>query len=117
MDDSPVVTTYLLAMHRALRDSGLTSAAARGEIRALKDAYEVYIADIRDIPAGELANIHQEVLVTCEDLCNRLETVNTFAQLGADASLRDLVQRGAAAFARLQGESNKRSLGISFDFD
>ncbi|MGE0600995.1 MAG: hypothetical protein AB7J35_16250 [Dehalococcoidia bacterium] len=35
----------------------------------------------------------------------------------ADATLRDLVQRGAAAFARLQAESNKRSLGISFDFD
>ncbi len=107
---------YLTTMHAAV-----TSLALQGglsEANAVSQLIELYRERLeawRELsPSGHLAEAHAEIVRVSEEILRRLQTVTDIKGLGASEDLRDIVERGAAAFRVLQSESDRLGLGLSF---
>lgn len=61
-----------------------------------------------------MADAHAEIVNVSEAIRDRLRHAGTIEELGESEDLRDILERGAAAFRVLQSESDRLGLGLSF---
>ena len=110
-------TEYLTAMHAAMAGRSLDAGLSEADrVPHLTQLYRELLETCRGLsPAGQLSEAHAEIVFVSEEMLRRLRMATTLGELtAATEDLRDIVERGAAAFRVLQRESDRLGLGLSF---
>lgn len=112
LDDEP----YLRAMHDILEQGkSRASVATVDPVQHFIRIHSENLSAYRTLsPPASLAEAHAEIVKVSEAIRDRLRQAGTLEELGASEDLRDIVERGAAAFRVLQRESDRLGLGLSF---
>lgn len=103
-------------MHGTLvRDKSLADVATADPVQHLIRIHSENLSAYRTLsPPASLAAAHAEIVNVSETIRDHLRQAGTLEALGASEDLRDIVERGAAAFRVLQRESDRLGLGLWF---